>query len=348
MTRSLAIGLLATALTLVAASAAYAGKGPRHGHFCSDTARTAAAACNSATRDDFKTALATCNNLSDASARADCVDTAKSDRDDAQQTCRDQLKGRLDVCDLVGEDRYDPDFSPAAFDADPRNPSHPNPYFPLAVGDHWEYSSDSGETDVVEVQDKTKNIEGVHCIVSHDRVLDSDGNLSEDTNDWFAHAQTGDVFYCGEETAQYETFAGDDPPEPELVGVEGEFKAGRDGAKPGVVFPGTPTVGVTHRQEFLIGDAEDVSTVLSTTYSFGHDADLDQNVPADLANALCSNGDCVVTKDFSALEPDVTEHKYLAHGIGVFLEVEVSSDGVSVNRLVSCNMDAKCGDLPAP
>src|SRR5262249_15447623 len=159
-----------------------------------------------------------------------------------------------------------------------------------------------------------------------DQVSDSEGHLSENTNDWFAHALTGDVFYCGEETAQYETFPGDDPPEPELVGVEGEFKAGRDGAKPGVVFPAAPTVGVTHRQEFLIGDAEDVSTVVSTSYSFGHDATLDQGVPADLANALCSN-DCVVTRDFSALEPDVTEHKYFAPGIGVFLEVETSDEG---------------------
>src|SRR5262249_5543197 len=74
---------------------------------------------------------------------------------------------------------------------------------------------------------------------------------------------------------------------------------------------------------------------------------LDQNVPADLANALCSN-DCVVTSDFSALEPDVTEHKYFAPGIGVFLEVETSPDGVSVNRLVQCNTDPKCAHGPAP
>jgi hypothetical protein len=349
MTRTFAIGLCAAALCFFTAASPRAGQGGRsskHGHFCSDTARTTFTACNSATRDDFKTALATCNNLSDANARAACTDTAKSDRDDAAQTCRDQRDARLEVCGEVGEDRYDPDFSPAGFDADPRNPSHPNPYFPLAVGNHWEFQSDS-ESEVVEIQDKTKDIEGVHCIVSHDRVLDSDGNLSEDTNDWFAHAKAGDVFYCGEQTAQYQTFPGDDPPEPELVGVEGAFKAGREGAKPGVVFPATPTVGVTLRQEFLIGEAEDVSTVVTTAYSFGHDANLDQNVPADLANALCAD-DCVVTSDFSALEPDVSEHKYFAPGIGVFLEVEVSGDGTSVNRLVQCNTDPKCAHLPGP
>ena len=348
MTRSLTLGLLAALTVFFVAPSPRAGDAAersKHGKFCSGTARTAFAGCNSATRDDFKTALAACQNLADAGARADCGATAKSDRDDAAQTCRDQLHARLDVCDQVGEGRYDPAFAPSDFDADPKQPSQPNPYFPTAVGDRWEFQSDS-ESEVVEIQDKTKDIEGVHCIVSHDRVLDSDGNLSEDTNDWFAHAKTGDVWYCGEETAQFETFAGDDPPEPELVGVEGAFKAGRDGAKPGVVFPATPTVGVTLRQEFLIGDAEDVSTVLSTAYSFGHDADLDQKVPAELANALCSK-DCAVTKDFSALEPDVVEHKYFARGIGVFLEIELSADG-EVNRLVSCNMDPKCAHLPAP
>ena len=171
-------------------------------------------------------------------------------------------------------------------------------------------------------------------------------NLTEPTNDWFAHAKTGDVWYCGEETAQYQVFPGDNPQEPELVGIEGLFKAGRDGAKAGIILPASLVVGTTHREEFKVGDAEDVATVVSTSYSFGHDAELDQGVPADLANFLCAN-DCVVTKNFSGLEPDAIEHKFYTAGIGLFLEVDTGPGG-SVNRLIGCNVDPRCDHIPQP
>ncbi|MFI5317588.1 MAG: hypothetical protein ACHQ6T_17940, partial [Myxococcota bacterium] len=221
--------------------------------------------------------------------------------------------------------------------------------FPIAIGDRWEYQSNQAngtETDVVEMLDATKAISGVTCIVGHDVVKDGD-DLIEDTNDWFAQAKSGEVHYCGEEAKQFESFDGDVPRVPELVGNEGSFKAGTDGAESGILFLATPTVGALYRQEFSLGVAEDVSQVLSTDYTFGANADLDVLVPPLLAALLCVHPkDCVVTEDFSPLEPGPVERKYYAKGIGDFLEV--TPDTGEVQQLVGCNFDPRCGMLPTP
>jgi hypothetical protein len=57
-------------------------------------------------------------------------------------------------------------------------------------------------------------------------------------------------------------------------------------------------------------------------------------------------GDCVVTRNFSLLEPGVIERKYYARGIGVFLEVKPGSG--EVVQLTGCNFDDRCASLPAP
>ena len=66
-------------------------------------------------------------------------------------------------------------------------------------------------------------------------------------------------------------------------------------------------------------------------------------MPPKLAKLLCT-GDCVVTRNFSLLEPGAFERKYYAPGIGVFLEVEPGHG--EVVRLVKCNVDPRCALLP--
>jgi hypothetical protein len=131
--------------------------------------------------------------------------------------------------------------------------------------------------------------------------------------------------------------------EAELVEIEGSFKAGRDGAKSGVLMMASPVVGEIYRQEWAPGDAEDAAEVLSTTYGYGEDEELDEFVPQELAELLC-NGDCVVTRDFNPLEPDAEERKYYAPGIGPFLEVDLETGDIV--RLVGCNFDPVCSILP--
>jgi len=103
-------------------------------------------------------------------------------------------------------------------------------------------------------------------------------------------------------------------------------------------------------EESAIGDAEDATDILSTTYAYGADKALDQFVPAALANLLCANHDCVVTSNYSLLEPNVFGHKYYARGIGVFLEVDPATGDLS--QLVDCDFpahpDTRCKQLPQP
>jgi len=338
----LALAAAATLGLLVAgAPAGAAGRGTR---FCSATANAQLVACRSEVKDDYSVAKALCTNLADDAARTHCFEAARTERGEGGEDCRDQHDARRELCAELGEDRYDPDFDPSGFDTDFASPTAPNPWFPLGIGSHWEYAG-PGETIVIEVRDETKSIEGVTCLVVNDRVEQA-GQAVEDTDDWFALRKDGSVFYCGEISRNFEVFPGDDPLVAELVDTEGSWKAGRDGAKPGMLFPGSPAVGQVYRQEWAPGDAEDAARVLSTGYAFGGDPALDELVPQALAELLCAAGDCVVTAEFSPLDPDAFERKYYAAGIGLFLEV--SPQEQEIVQLVDCDFDPRCATLPAP
>lgn len=336
--------MLAVVFCLVSGSA-LAKEGNDHGDkvgFCSQTANLVFRACGHEVQDDFLIASAKCINISDEKEQAQCFADVKAARSEDEQLCRDQRIGRLDVCESLGESRYDPGFDPANFD-DPKSPTNPNPYFPLVVGNRWEYRG-GDEINTVEVVDETKLIGGVRCIVVRDQVF-KNGDLAEDTDDWYVPAKDGNIWYCGEEVKDFESFEGDDPRKPELVKIDGSFKAGRDRDKPGIIFQASPIPGQVYVEEFSLGNAEDVTEILSTTYAVGNDPELDRLVPRPLAKLLCA-GDCVVTKNFSLLEPGVFARKYYARGIGFFLEV--NPDTGEVIQLVNCNLDSRCAALPTP
>jgi hypothetical protein len=263
------------------------------GAFCSTTSHLALRACPNELRDDFFVANANCVNVSDDEERATCFAEARDARAEDKSLCREQFEAKQEVCGAIGEARYDPDFDPGNFISSISG----NKYFPLKVGNKWVFEG-GDETITVEVLDKTKDIEGVTCRVVSD-VVEADGDLIENTNDWYAEDHDGNVHYCGEIAKDFESFEGDDPREPELMEIEGSWKAGRDGDKSGFIIFAAPPVGETYREEFSPGNAEDRSEALSNTYRYGVDHDLDQFVPKKLARALCSTGDCVVTRDFT-------------------------------------------------
>ena len=309
--------------------------------FCSQTANLIFQACGHGAEDDFLIASAKCVNITEQAERTQCSSDASAERTDSKQLCQDQLQTRLNACKLLGQGRYDPEFDAKDFDTDFSNLPNPNQYFPIRPGNQWEYRS-ATEIDTVEIQNATKLIDGVRCVVARD-VVKSGGFVTEATNDWYAQAKDGTVWYCGEETAEFETFKGDKPLIPELVDISGHFKAGVERDKPGIIFLASPQKGDVYLEEFSLGNAEDVTQVLTTTYSYGKFPNLDQSVPRKLAELLCS-GDCVVTKNFSLLEPGIFARKYYAPGIGVFLEIE--PDSATVSQLVKCNFDSRCALLP--
>ena len=193
-----------------------------------------------------------------------------------------------------------------------------NPYFPLVQGAEWvlegTFEEDGEmvtETITITVTDRIKLIDGVRCLVVSDIVV-IDGELIEDTNDWFAQDNDGNVWYCGEEVKDYETFDGDVPAIPELVAIDGAFKAGLNGDEAGILVPFTPVVGDVIRQEVSFANAEDVIEILAL--------DGDESVPA----ADCNNN-CLVTFDFSPLDPEAQENKYYVPGVGKILEIDLET-----------------------
>ncbi len=319
------------------------GAAPAAERFCSDTAQALRDACGAEVEDDFHVARAQCINVSDDDEREECFGEANQERRHGHRFCGQLLRGRRNACNLLGQERYDPDFDPEDFDDDYHNPVHPNAYFPLLVGNRWEFAGGT-ETNIVEVLDETKLIEGLTCIVVRDRVFFG-SDLHENTDDWYCQALNGDVYYLGEEVKDYESYDGDDPRVAELVSMDGSFKHGRDGDKGGLIFSASPAVGDAYIEEFSLGNAEDVTEILSTTYSYGARPELDNLVPAALANYLCA-GNCVVTKNYSLLEPGIYALKYYTPGIGIFLEVE--PDVSLAIRLTDCNFDSRCDSLPQP
>jgi hypothetical protein len=333
---SLAVGLTA-GLSIGGAGAASAND---DAHACYETAALQLTACKAEVRSDFFVAQAICENVPGEAAQDDCEGEANLARGEALVLCGEQRTARLALCADLGDGRYDPNFEPALFD-DPKQPSHPNPYFPLQLGNRWVFEG-GGEHVTVTVLNETKLIEGVTCLTVHD-LVEVNGASHEDTDDWYGQRKDGTVDYCGEISQSFESFIGDVPAGPELTDLHGSWKAGRDGALPGAQFLGAPRVGQVYRQEFAPGVAEDAAEVLSTSYRFGRDADLDRFVPPALALRMCSAGDCIVTGEFTPVEPDAFQHKFYARGVGLFLEVDpVTGD---ITQLVECNTDPKCNGL---
>ena len=172
---------------------------------CSGSAASMSSACAFDAADNFWVNTAKCQNVPGAPERAACAaETGQSYRADLA-LCRDQKAERLDVCKDLGQAPYDPQVNPANF----VNPLQigssvaTNPYLILTPGYTRVYKTPS-EIITIAVTHDTTSILGVTCIISRDTVTDLDGNLIEDTVDYFAQDVSGNVWYFGETTAEYE------------------------------------------------------------------------------------------------------------------------------------------------
>lgn len=194
------------------------------------------------------------------------------------------------------------DLKPADFSA-----NIDNPQWPMTVGSRWIYrvvdSSDgSVKHDVIRVTPRTKLIaDGIEARVVSD-IVSEHGKPVEVTKDWYAQDKHGNVWYFGEDTIE---FVNGKPVD------NGTWEAGVDGNMPGVALPAKPKVGLTYREEYSKGVAEDQSRVLAL--------DAQAEVPAGHFKPV------LMTEDFSPIEPDVSELKFYAQGSGqAVLAVDVS------------------------
>ncbi len=76
------------------------------------------------------------------------------------------------------------------------------------------------------------------------------------------------------------------------------------------MMPAEPAPGMKYRLEYHDGDAEDNSEVFSVSEFVEGPTGLYRNV--------------VLTKDTSALEPDVLQYKFYASGVGPILTLDIS------------------------
>jgi hypothetical protein len=192
---------------------------------------------------------------------------------------------------------------------------------PLVPGTVWTYAGGDERIETA-VTDRTKTVMGIETVVVRDRAFEGEA-LIEDTLDWFAQDAAGNVWYFGEDTAECE--------DGRIASRHGAWEAGVDGAQPGVVMLAQPAVGEFYRQEFLKGEAEDVARVL----------DIDTTVKAGSRTYR----DVVVTEDFTALEPDVVEHKAYAPTIGL-VQAKTVKGGKGVERLTRVETGVATASMP--
>ncbi len=186
-----------------------------------------------------------------------------------------------------------------------------NPYWPMSPGSKWVYiegdPEGSREDVVVEVTNETKMIaNGIEARVILDTVSE-DGVPVEITEDWYAQDKDGNVWYLGEYVTNYENG--------EVIDHKGSFEAGVDGAQAGIAMPANPKPGMSYRQEFYEGEAEDRAAVITVgeehvEVPFGY---FDQDV--------------LMTRDLVPTEPKVQELKFYAPGVGPLLSMHTDGPG---------------------
>lgn len=293
--------------------------------------------CTHEVHEEYRATLAACINLSDPADELACREEALSIRQEDRQGCRDQRSARREVCELLQENKYDPDplTDPALEFVDPNaigDSVMPNPYFSLVAGTTQvlRAGEDFEETIVVHVTEDVRQILGVDCRIVVDIVVlaedDGEGGVDyeaiEVTDDYYAQAAvTSDVYYCGEIARNFEDGA--------LADLDGSFEAGRDLAKSGILIKANPAAGQAHRQEWLLGEAEDtISYVGVNEVPTAEEGGENPNI----AFSCSMNGGCVKTEEFIPTEPEAGEFKYYLANVGFVLGVGLEDDEITGER----------------
>jgi hypothetical protein len=101
-------------------------------------------------------------------------------------------------------------------------------------------------------------------------------------------------------------------------------------------MPATPVPGMTYRQEYYQGKAEDNGQILSVNEI--------AEVPAG------KFGDVLLTRDTITIQPDVLEYKFYARGVGPVMTLGVSGGGgrevLRQRSTVSAHVAKAAGTVP--
>lgn len=209
-----------------------------------------------------------------------------------------------------------PEFDAAAFVP---GASIDNPFFPLHPGQIRAYRAEvvdeeTGEREVEShdafVTYSTLDVQGVQAVVVRDTAY-LNGFLVEDTLDYYAQDQAGNVWYLGEDVINYRY---DDDGVFTGVDDDGSFLAGVDGAQGGWKMPAMPGYGNGYYQEYDPGNAIDEAIVVG--------------VGEAVEIGLGTFEGAVKILDTTALEPEIAEFKYYVPGLGeALVEEDIDAEG---------------------
>lgn len=173
-----------------------------------------------------------------------------------------------------------------------------NPYFILEPGYTLVLDGTEGEKTIhlaITVLDETRKIDGVETRVVEERES-ADGKLVEVSRNYFAMSKkTKDVYYFGEDVDMYENG--------KVTGHEGSWLAGENGAKFGLMMPGSPRIGDRYYQELAVNVAQDRAEIVSLS--------------EPLATRAGKFENCLQTKETTPLNKGDVGYKYYAPGVGL-------------------------------
>lgn len=303
---------------------------------CSKHAKLMLYACFADGQDDYLVHRADCAYVTSSENQRTCRADARSERREKTEECSAVYEARQELCDLVGQARYDIEFEPDDF-VDPEDIGvdvAPNPYWPLTAGHTHvivsESTDDEGEfvkeVVMVTATDEVREVGGIPCRVIRDLVFeeDAEGEYSavEITQDWYAQigdageargiGTAGDTVYCGENTYEVE----DDL----IDNTDGSFAHDTDRAKAGFLVRINPVVGSGDRQEMASDEAEDYVRYenLNATPSAAEGG--------DLSDPLACMGNCLQTYEVNPHDPGQAEYKYYLPGTGFVLATKLEDD----------------------
>ncbi|HEV2878920.1 MAG TPA: hypothetical protein VGW96_04985 [Candidatus Eremiobacteraceae bacterium] len=183
-----------------------------------------------------------------------------------------------------------------------------NEFFPLTPGVMFVYTGkEDGKQarEEIQVLSKSTVINGVKVITVRD-VVYLDGQLRERADDWYAQDASGNVWYLGEDTKEFENGR--------VVSTAGSWKAGENGATAGIMMPARPRIGTSYHQEYAPKIAQDEAQVTALNALV--------TVPYKRFSVT------VCTRESSPLEAGSLEHKCYAKGVGL---IRSSSDDASTD-----------------
>jgi hypothetical protein len=173
-----------------------------------------------------------------------------------------------------------------------------NPYLPYPEGRSWVLASDDERVKITVLSD-TEVVAGVTTRVVEEREWEDD-ELVEISRNFVVQAPDGSVCYYGEDVDDYE--------DGEISGHAGVWRAGVDGAKPGILMPGKPEVGISYQQEVSEGKAEDAGVIVG----MGATVETPAGTFTDTLSAM----------DVNPLSNEV-DPKHYARGVGMIVDEDM-------------------------